>query len=82
MAASFWQLFSEKYLNNEKMTPKAKPIKYDEEVQQNLDEHIDQDFPGFPHAPSERKHINPKTVSEKIVAGIIKKPFNKDLNIK
>lgn len=60
------------------MTAKAKPINKDEEVQQNPDEHIDQDFPGFPHAPSERKHINPKTVSEKIVAGVIKKPRSKD----
>ena len=64
------------------MTPKTKPINFDQEVQQNQDEHIDQDFPGFPHAPSDRKHINPKTVAEKIVAGVIKKPFNKDLNSK
>ena len=64
------------------MTSKTKPINFDEEVQENQDEHIDQDFPGFPHAPSERKHINPKTVSEKIVAGVIKKPFSKDLNSK
>ena len=64
------------------MTPKTKPINFDEEVQQNQDEHIDQDFPGFPHAPSNRKYINPKTVSEKIVAGVIKKPFSKDLNSK
>ena len=60
------------------MTPKAKPIKFDEEVQQNPDEHIDQDFPGFPHAPSERTHINPTTVSEKIVAGVTKKPIKKN----
>lgn len=60
------------------MIKKAKPIKHDEEVQQNPDEHIDQDFPGFPHAPSDRKQINPTTVSEKIVAGVIKKPRNKD----
>lgn len=62
------------------MSAKAKPIKSDEEVQQNLDEHIDQDFPGFPHAPSERKHITPETHSEKLVAGVIKKTTNKDKN--
>jgi len=62
------------------MTTKAKPIKLDEEVQQNPDEHIDQDFPGFPHAPSERKHITPITVVEKTVAGVIKKTNEKDFN--
>ncbi len=60
------------------MTDKAKPIKKDEEVQQNPDEHIDQDFPGFPHAPSERTHINPKTDIEKKTAGVIKMPLEKD----
>jgi len=64
------------------MTTKAKPIKLDEEVQQNPDEHIDKDFPGFPHAPSDRKQITPETVSEKIVAGVIKKPRKKDFNSK
>jgi hypothetical protein len=60
------------------MTTIEKPIKHDDEVQQNPDEHIDQDFPGFPHAPSARKQINPGTVSEKIVAGVIKRPLKKD----
>ena len=58
----------------------TRPIKRKEQVQQSNDPHIDQDFPGFPHAPSERKHINPNTVVEKIVAGVIKKPHKKDFN--
>ena len=29
------------------------PLRGSEEVQQNNDEHIDQDFPGYPHAPSQ-----------------------------
>ncbi len=64
------------------MTTIEKPFKHDEEVQQNPDKHIDQDFPGFPHAPSERKQINPMTVAEKIVAGVIKKPIKKNLKSK
>ena len=39
----------------------AKPLQNKEEVQKNSDEHIDQDFPGYPHAPSQEKTINPKT---------------------
>lgn len=62
------------------MTTIEKPIKNDEEVQQNPDKHIDQDFPGFPHAPSTRKQINPNTSSEKIVAGVIKKPLKNNFS--
>lgn len=54
------------------MAKKSKPLKQDVEVKQNPDPHIDQDFPGFPHAPSDRKKINPKTKEEKKLAGIIK----------
>ena len=32
------------------------PIKKGEEVQQSNDEHIDQDFPGYPHHPSHPHH--------------------------
>jgi hypothetical protein len=45
----------------EKLAGTAKPvgpIKRDEEVQQSNDEHIDQDFPGFPHHPSQEKTIS------------------------
>lgn len=47
------------------MTKKTSPIKKEKEVKQNPDPHIDQDFPGFPHAPSQKKHITPKTKEEK-----------------
>jgi hypothetical protein len=36
----------------------ARPIEKKEEVQQSNDEHIDQDFPGFPHDPSKEKTIS------------------------
>ncbi len=38
------------------------------EVQKNPDEHIDQDFPGFPHLPADKKSITPKTAIEKKLA--------------
>ena len=59
------------------MVKKANPIKKEEEVQQNPDEHIDQDYPGFPHFPADKKSITPETVTEKISAGAIKKRSKK-----
>ena len=59
------------------MPVKPNPIKMDEEVQKNPDPHIDQDFPGFPHLPADKKSINPVTQSEKKSAGIIKKKSKK-----
>jgi hypothetical protein len=52
------------------------PIKK-EEIQRNPDPHIDQDFPGFPHLPSDKKSITPKTVTEKKLAGADKKKSKK-----
>jgi hypothetical protein len=54
------------------MLKKANPIRNAEEVVQNPDPHIDQDFPGFPHLPSDKKSITPKTPVEKKLAGISK----------
>jgi hypothetical protein len=59
------------------MTPKTNPIKKEEEVQQNADQHIDQDYPGFPHLPADKKSITPKTKVEKRSAGANKKPSKK-----
>lgn len=59
------------------MNKKPNPIKEEAEVQQNPDEHIDQDFPGFPNAPSDKKSISPKTVTEKKLAGANKKRSKK-----
>ena len=38
----------------------TQPIKNKEQVQQSKDEHIDQDFPGFPHAPATEDVIKKK----------------------
>ena len=45
-------------------------------VQQNADPHIDQDFPGYPHAPAKRSWISPRTKHEKKVIGIDRNPKN------
>lgn len=47
------------------MSAKTKPIKKEEEVQQNSDAKIDQDYPGFPYFPADKKSISPVTVTEK-----------------
>ena len=52
------------------MTTTPSPIKKEEDVQKNADPHIDQDFPGFPHLPADKKSITPKTDTEKKSAGI------------
>lgn len=56
---------------------KPNPIKKEEEVQKNADEHIDQDFPGFPHSPSDKKNITPQTEIEKKSADANKKKSKK-----
>ena len=58
------------------MAAKPSPMKK-EEIQQNPDPHIDQDFPGYPHAPSDKKSITPATVTEKKLAGAQKKKSKK-----
>ncbi len=58
------------------MATKPKAIKK-EQVQQNPDMHIDQDFPGYPHAPSDEKSIAPVTSSEKKLAGAEKNKSKK-----
>lgn len=56
---------------------KKSPIRKEKEVQQNPDLHIDQDFPGFPHAPSKKGQINPITKEEKKASGADKKKSKK-----
>ncbi len=59
------------------MPAKPNPIKIDEDVQKNPDPHIDQDFPGFPHLPADKKNITPVTESEQKSASISKKRSKK-----
>jgi hypothetical protein len=53
-------------------TDETKPLSK-EDVKKNPDNHIDQDFPGFPHSPANENSINPKTVKDKAGANLIKK---------
>jgi len=57
---------------------KDKPIKKKEEVKKNPDKHIDQDFPGYPDAPSRETMIKPVTEKDKTNARLKekdKKPY-------
>lgn len=58
------------------MNKKNKPMQ-EHEVQKNPDEHIDQDFPGFPHLPSDKKSITPNTETDKKITGVDKKKSKK-----
>ena len=55
------------------MAAKNKAIKKEEEVKQNPDPHIAQDYPGFPGPPSTKKNITPQTGKEKKLAGAVNK---------
>ena len=44
------------------------PIRKKEDVQKNPDNRIDQDFPGFPHAPAKEELINPETKQDEKTA--------------
>lgn len=46
------------------------PIRKKSEVKESNDEHIDQDYPGFPNHPAKENIINPKTEEDRAVAGI------------
>lgn len=50
------------------MKNKTTPIKKKQDVQKSNDNRIDEDFKGFPHAPSHEKMITPKTHTEKLQA--------------
>jgi len=53
--------------------PETDPMVNKEEVKQSKDNKIDQDYPGFPAAPSTEETIQPETLSEHLTAGSIKK---------
>jgi len=46
----------------------AKPMWQEHEVSNNPDHKIDQDVPGFPHAPSAEEQIHPETSAEQKTA--------------
>ena len=46
------------------------PIRTNKDVEQTSDQHIDQDFSGYPHAPATKELINPKTKQDKKSAAL------------
>lgn len=60
----------------EKRRQKNNPINRGEQIQENPDNRIDQDFPGFPHAPSKEEMIKPVTKLEKKTIGLHKSSTN------
>jgi hypothetical protein len=68
--AQFFVPVHEKSMKKQKPT---NPIDTKEEVQQTKDERIDQDFPGYPHPPSQENTIKPNTKEDKANARLIKK---------
>ena len=63
-----------KYIKNTGRRSRRKktnqPIQQKEQVQQSNDEHIDQDYPGFPHPPAKEQIIHPGTDEERMIAGV------------
>ncbi len=59
-------------MNHKKKVAKTKALLNEEDVQENPDQHIDQDFPGFPHLPADKKSITGKRSAEKKPATTIK----------
>ncbi len=56
------------------------PIDQRSEVRESHDKHIDQDFEGFPDAPSQEDKINPKTETQKKTAQVDVKDGEKKLD--
>jgi len=56
--------------NAGKKKKKVEPILKKSDVQTSNDEHIDQDYPGFPHPPAKENIINPKSEEDRTAAGI------------
>jgi len=60
------------------MKNKSNPINKKEEIRQNPDNKIDEDFNGYPHGPAKDETIKPKTENEKKVADLNNKDGEKE----
>jgi hypothetical protein len=56
---------------------KSNPIRKKEEIKQNPDNKIDQDFKGYPSGPANDKTINPKTKEQQKIADLKNKDGEK-----
>jgi hypothetical protein len=59
------------------MSNDTDPIKHKEEIKQNPDNKIDQDFKGYPSGPAKDETINPKTEEDKRIADLKNKDGEK-----
>lgn len=59
-------------MKHKQLSTKGKGIQHKAEVATNPDKHIDQDFPGFPHAPSSKSTIQPQTKEDEVNANLKK----------
>ena len=59
------------------MANKPDPIRKKEEIRQNPDNKIDQDFKGYPHGTAKDEIITPKTKEEKKIADLDNKDGEK-----
>ena len=64
------------------MDNKTKPITKKEEVRENPDNKIDEDFKGYPHGNAKDEIIKPETDEEKKIAGLDNKDGEKRVYIK
>ena len=53
-----------------KDTKKNSPITDKQDIQDSSDQHIDQDFTGYPHAPAKEEIIKPQTNEQKKTASV------------
>ena len=59
------------------MKNKSNPITKKEEISENPDNKIDEDFKGYPHGPAKDETIKPVTENEKKVADLNNKDGEK-----
>ncbi len=59
------------------MKSKSNPITKKEEIAQNPDNKIDEDFKGYPHGTANDETINPKTSQQKDIADMDNKDGEK-----
>jgi len=57
-------------MKKEEESRKTNPIDSQNKVEQSNDEHIDQDFKGYPHHPAKENIINPKSKEDRLSAAI------------
>lgn len=58
--------------SRERMQTNAEPIRHAEEVENNPDPKIDEDFKGFPHAPAKEEIIRPENPADHKTAGTVR----------